>query len=247
MTHFEDASVVFNYQYPPWPTPTSRPQSSLPSKDAVDDMFKLGIDNRNQCFRIQSSTASKRTIRHHVRIPTASHFASPPSLSLQSSSAPDVTVACNNSSTKSQPSRPVPVRIKPNALTIPKSLNKEEILYRNFPKQTYEKRKITNERKHKKQQAQTLVEKYADTETWFQLRRSLAELKRLATTQEILVDPTTSAFHCDGHSFTALKQVMAEQQDDKKTTMLKSESGTTFIHVVSRILVFEIVNDIIRL
>jgi hypothetical protein len=225
MSHLEDQSLLSNYQFQRWSSSISRPKSCLPSKDTINDMFQIGIDNRNQLERPDSSSSSRRIIRPHIRIPTATRLASPPVLN-QPSSTPEPPLTPDHSATASRLHRSTPVRIKSTSLTIPISSTKEEKSYQNFPKQTHEKRKITRERKRRKQQAQTLAEKYAESETWFQLRRSLAELKRLATTQEILVDPTTSLFNCDGHSFTALKQVMAEQQEEKKAAAIFiSESG----------------------
>ncbi|CAF3511972.1 unnamed protein product [Rotaria socialis] len=227
MNNFEDSSILSNYQFPRWST-VSRPHSSLTSKDAVNDMFQLGIDNRHQSQKHESST-TKRTIQHHVRIPSASRRTSPPLLE-QPNSTPAHSATFDRSLPPSMGSRfhrSVPVHMKSTALTVPISNNKQDRSLQNFPKQSHEKRKIAHERKRKKQQAQTLAEKYADTDTWFQLRRSLAELKRLATTQQISVDPSTSIFNCDGHSFTTLKQIIAEQQEDKKAATLKSESGGT--------------------
>ncbi|CAF0841397.1 unnamed protein product [Rotaria sordida] len=228
MNHIEDSSIVSNYQFPRWSTTLSRSQSNLQSKDTVNDMFQLGIDNRNPFQKSESST-TKRIIHHHVRIPTTSRYISPSPID-QLNSTSDHNTTLDRSTPTSINSRyyhnrSIPIRMKSTALTIPISKSKEEQSFQNFPKQTHEKRKITHERKRKKQQARTLAEKYSDTETWFQLRRSLAELKHLATTQEILVDPSTSIFNCDGHSFSTLKQIIAQQQEDKKVALLKSESG----------------------
>ena len=217
MSHFEEPSNSSAYQFSRWSTTICRPHSSLPSKDAVTDMFKLGIDNRNQPQRLGSSSLSRRTIRHHVRIPTGS-----PPLPTQPTSTPDLNSSFDSSSPYVNV---VPVRIKSTALIIPTLKTKEENLSQNFPKQNHEQRKLTYERKRRKHQAQILAEKYAESETWFQLRRSLAELKRLATSQDILIDPSTSDFNCDGNSFAALKQVIAQQEEDKKMSIFKSDSG----------------------
>jgi hypothetical protein len=214
MSHFEDPAIASNYQFSGWSATSSRPHSSLSSKDVVNDMFKLGIDNRHQIQRLRSSS-SKRIIRHHIRVPTGS-----PPIPTQPTSTPDL-----HSTFNSPYVNPVPVRIKMNPLPIPFSRNKEENLSQNFPRQNHEQRKITYERKRRKHQAQILAEKYAQSETWFQLRRSLAELKRLATTQDILIDPITSDFNCDGNSFTTHKHVAAEQQEEKKTATFNFESG----------------------
>lgn len=216
MNHFDDPSLSNFYSYPRWPTSISRPHTSLPSKNA-SDMFKLGIDNRNHL----EVSSKKRLMRHNIHIPTALRVNSPPVLH-QPTPTPDLCSAVDQLSTISSIS-PTPIRIKSAALTIPSKKNSGEILTKNFPKQSHEKRKITQERKRKKQQAQ----KYSlnDSDTWFQLRQSLAELKHLATTEEIFVDPTTSLFNCDGFSFEALKQAINEQQEQKKINKFKSESG----------------------
>lgn len=113
------------------------------------------------------------------------------------------------------------MQMKSAAVALPNANRKEKHGGQNFPKQTHEQRQTTNERKRRKQQAQTLVEKYSETETWFQLRRSLAELKRLAMTENLLLDPTTSAFNCDGFAFSTLKQI------PRQPLPIKSESGTS--------------------
>lgn len=235
MNHLEQSPVVSNYQIqavspPPSATPF-RPLTSLPSKDALNDMFQLGIDQRTQAQRSESSL--KKRIIHHIHVPTSSRRLSSPPLNTHMMGS-EVNLRIDRSTPTLVPFRSSHsklIHMKSAALTMPTSENTDEQSYQNFPRQTHEKRKVTNERRRKKQQAQTLAEKYADTETWFQLRRSLAELKRLATTQEILVDPTTSPLNCDGHSFATLKQILAEQQEDKKAAALKSESGAICIHI----------------
>ncbi|CAF3585201.1 unnamed protein product [Rotaria sordida] len=208
MSHVEDPSIVCNYQFPRWSTTLSRSQSNSQSKDTVNDIFQLGIDNRNPFQKSELST-TKRIIHHHVRIPTTSRYIS--------ASPIDQANSISNHNTTLDRSTPTSINSR--------HYRHQEQSFQNFSKQTHEKRKITYERKRKKQQAQTLVEKYSDTETWFQLGRSVAELKRLATTQEILVDPSTSIFNCDGHLFSTLKQIIAQQQEDKKAVLLKSELG----------------------
>lgn len=199
MNLLEDSSNEYNYQFPRWPSSLSRPHSSSPSKNFLNDISKLGIDNRNQIPRPDSSSSIKRTIKHHIHIPTGS----PPSVN-PPLSTPDGTPKLLHSSpiiNKSGLYHTLPVRIKSTSLSIPSTKTKETIL-QNFPKQTHEQRKITHERKRKKQQAQVLADKYAENETWFQLKRSLSELKRIALTQNILVDPSTTLFNCDEHSIT---------------------------------------------
>jgi len=216
MSEFDDPSILNFYQFPRWLPSTSRPHTGLPAQNATD-MFKFGIDNRSQIDML----SKKRLMRHNTYISNESNDLSPP-LIPQPTPTPDLCSAVEQISTNSSIT-PLPVRIKSAALTLPIKTNSEEILSKNFPKQSHERRKITQERKRKKQQAQ----KYAlgDSDNWFQLRQSLTELKRLATTEEILVDPTTSLFNCDGYSFEALKQAIHEQQEQKKINKFKSESG----------------------
>lgn len=183
-------------------------------------MFNVGIDNRNQLQRYGSPPFSiKRATQHQVRIPTASLTVSPPILDQPISTPPEQTTTLTrptSASTGQRLSRPVPIRLKTSALTIPPSTHPEEIVYQNFPKQNHEKRKLVHERKRKKQQRQTFSDKQAEAETWLRLRQSLVELKRLATTQEILIDPSTSLFNCDGHSCKTNKSTVNEQAEDKK-------------------------------
>jgi hypothetical protein len=214
MNEFDDPSLLNSYQFPRWSSTTiTRPHTSLPTKNA-NDMFKNGFVNRNQL-----EISSKRHFsRHNIHIPNVSGVLSPPVLH-QPTPTPDLCSAVDQLSTISS-INPIPIRIKSATLKIPIKTNFQG---KNFPKQAHERRKITQERKRKKQQAQ----KYAqgDSDNWFQLRKSLIELKRLATTEEILVDPSTSLFNCDGYSFEALKQAIKEQQEQKKINRFKSESG----------------------
>jgi len=217
MSALEDLSNGYNYQFPRWSASISRPHSSLPSKDVVNDTFKLGIDNRNQIQRPDSSSSIKRTIKHHVCIPTGS----PPPLN-QPSASPELDHS-SPKPIKTRLYRSIPVRLKSPALSIPISKTKEENSLKNFPKQTHEQRKLTHERKRRKQQAQILADKYAESETWFQLKRSLTELKRLAKTQQILID-------CDDQSLTTLKQVINEE--NKNVAMFNSESNDLIIRQI---------------
>jgi hypothetical protein len=222
MSHSDDSSLLNFYQFPRWSTSITRPQSGLSSQN-VNDMFKLGIDNRNQLDKSDSSSSKKRHIQHNLHIRRGSRVLSPPFLH-QPTPTPDFCSVVDYVLPISPPSYNLtPVRIKSAALTIPIKTNLEEISLKSFPKQSHERRKIAQDKKRRKQQAQ----KYADTDcdTWFQLRQSLVELKHLATTEEVLLDPTTSVFNCDGFSFDALKQVINEQQEEKKIIKFISESG----------------------
>jgi hypothetical protein len=216
MSQFHDLSPLNYYQFPRWSATSTRPHTSLPSKNA-SDMFKLGMDNRN----LIEISSKKRLVQHNIHIPNGLRVVSPPLLN-QPTPTPDICSAVDQLSTTSSIT-PTPVRIKSAALTIPIKTNFKEILSKNFPKQTHERRKITQERKRKKQQAQKHALENSDN--WFQLRQSLAELKRLTTTEEIFVDPTTSLFTYDGYSYEALKQTIHEQQEQKKVNKFKSESG----------------------
>ena len=220
MTNFDDPSFSSSYQFPRWSASLNRPHTSVPTKYS-NHMFKLGIDNRNHI----ESLSRKHLIRHNNQNSIERRILSPRLLS-QPTPTPDICSTVDQLSTISSipPSYHVkPIRIKSAALTIPSKTNSEDIYFKNFPKQSHEKRKITQERKKQKLQAQ----KYAqnDSDNWFHLRQSLEELKRLAITEDILVDPSTSAFNCDGYSFEALKQVVREQQNEKKINKFKYESG----------------------
>jgi hypothetical protein len=219
MTNFDDPSLLNAYQFPRWSTSITRPQTSLPTKHS-SHMFKLGIDNRNQI----ETLSRKHLIRHNIHIPMERRILSPRLLS-QPTPTPDICSTVDQLSTVSSITPPyhlTPIRIKSAALTIPTKTNSEEIYLKNFPKQSHEKRKITQERKKRILQAQKSAQN--DSENWFHLRQSLEELKRLATTEEILVDPSTSVFNCNGFSFEALKQVIHQQQEEK-INKFKHESG----------------------
>ena len=217
MNNFDDPSFVNLYQFPRWHSTTpTRPKTSLSSKNA-SDMFKLGMENRH----LLELSPKKRLTRHNIYIPTGLRLLSPPPLN-QPTPTPDLGSIVDHLSTASFVA-PTPVRIKSAALSIPLRTPSVENSFKNFPTQSHERRKVTQERRRQKQQAQKNV--YEDSDKWFHLRQSLAELKRLATTEEILVDPTTSLFNCDGYSFDALKQAIKEQQQQKKINRFKSESG----------------------
>lgn len=216
MNEFDDPSLLNFHQFPRWSPSINRPHTSLPSKNA-SDMFKLGIDNRNQI----ESSSNKRLTRHNIYIPTDSRALSPPLLH-QPTPTPDLCSIVDENSLISSIA-PTPSPIKSSAFTIPIKTNSSETLLKNFPKQFHEKRKIFQEKKRQKQLAQKHA--HEDSDNWFRLRQSLAELKRLATTEEIIVDPTTSLFNCDGYSFEALKQAIKEQQEQKNINRFKSESG----------------------
>lgn len=216
MSHFDDPSLSYSYQFSRRPPSSVRPRTGLPSKNG-SDMFKLGIETRTQ----MEFPMNKPLIRHHVHIPTDTRAHSPPTLH-QPTPTPDLGSLIDQNSLISSIA-PTPTPIKSAAFTIPLKTSSGEVSWKSFPKQTHEQRKITQERKRQKQLAQQSAHKDADH--WFRLRQSLAELKRLATTEEIVVDPTTSLFNCDGYSFEALKQAMREQQEQRAINRFKSESG----------------------
>lgn len=218
MSHFDDPSLSYSYQFSRRPTSSVRPRTGLPSKNATD-MFKLGIENRTQ---MEFAPTKKSLIRHHIHIPTDTRAHSPPLLH-QPTPTPDLGGSLIDQNSLISSIAPTPTPIKSAAFTIPLKTNSGDVSWKNFPKQTHERRKITQERKRQKQLAQQSAHKDADH--WFRLRQSLAELKRLATTEEILVDPTTSLFNCDGYSFEALKQAMREQQEQKASNRFRSESS----------------------
>jgi hypothetical protein len=177
------------YQFPRWPSALSRPYSSFRSKDYHNDTIKL---TANQSQRPDSSHSfSKRIFQHHVCIPTGSGPVSPipplqPNTSFDLDIKPDHFPARPISSHRRRRRyRSIPVRVKSTSLSIPITKNKDEFSLQNFPRQTHEQRKVTRERKQRKQQAKILADKYAETDTWFQLKRSLSALKRLAISQVI--------------------------------------------------------------
>lgn len=218
MSHFDDPSFTYSSQFPRVTSAATRtrPHTGLPSKNG-SDMFKLGIENRTQ----MEFSVKKPIIRHHVHIPTDSRAHSPPLLH-QPTPTPDLGSLIDQHSLISSIA-PTPTPIKSAAFTIPLKTNIDEVPLKNFPKQSHERRKVTQERKRQKQLAQQSIHK--DSDHWFRLRQSLAELQRLATSEQILVDPTTSLFNCDGYSYEALKQAMKEQQEQKQINRFKSESG----------------------
>lgn len=178
MSFFEPISNVPNYQFQPWSSSSSRPQSGNRRNDSINDLSKLTIDN-------QKASSSKMIREYHVHIPTGSRFPSPPP---QPNPSPDLTTpSLDNLSRKLSSARryrSIPFRIKSTSLAIPTAKHPDEEPSRNFPRQTHEQRKVTHERKRRKQQAKLLADKYAESDSWFQLKRSLSELKRLATGEE---------------------------------------------------------------
>ena len=222
MNSSEDQSTLSIYQFPPWSASIHRPVSCPQQKESnAAETSKLTIDNRTSPDS-SSVSSKKRIIRHHVRIPTSSRLASPTSPHPRYST-PDLLSAGDQRSSTSMSTRShrtTAMQMKSAAVTLPNANRKDKHPAQNFPKQTHEQRQTTNERKRRKQQAQTLVEKYSETETWFQLRRSLAELKRLAMTENLRLDPTTSAFNCDGFA------IPHQPHEERKRVPIKSESGT---------------------
>jgi hypothetical protein len=213
------------YQFPRWPSTLSRSYSSFQPLDKLSDTTNLTLDNRNQYQRPDSSSStSKRIFQYHVRVPTGSGPVSPPPphTSFDLDIKPDRFLA---RSTSSRRCRSIPVRIKPTSLSISVSKNKEEFTAQNFPRQTFEQRTTTRERKRRKQQAKVLADKYAETDTWFQLKRSLSELKRLATSQDIQIDSNTSFFNCDTQ---ALKDVI-DNAEEKSVVLYQAPSGKSSI------------------
>ncbi|CAF3797219.1 unnamed protein product [Rotaria socialis] len=221
MNSFDDSSVDNFYQFPSWSTSLTRSHTILSSK-TTHNRFKLRIDNRSQF----GDTSKQYLSRQNVRFLTeSSRIYSPPPLH-QPTPTPDLCSTIDQASSHSsnyQARHLTPIRVKSAMLTVPIKSNSEETLSKNFPKQIHERRKIMQDRLRQKQLTQRFVE--ADTDTWFQLRESLAELKRLAKNDELLVDPTTSIFNCDGFSFEALKQVVDTQLEGQKVCNLKYESG----------------------
>ena len=219
MSHLDDSAVEHFYQFPRWSTPLTRSHTALPAKKAANK-FKLIKDNRNQIENL-----SRCIIRPNIQIATQSRVHSPPPL-YQPTPTPDIgfTNVQASSNLSNNPSHHLrPLRIKSATLTVPAKTSSEEISLKNFPKQSHERRQIMQQRKRQKQQTLRYIP--TDSDTWFQLRESLAELKRLATTEEVLIDPSTSLFSCDGYSFQALKRLTNQQFEQKKMNKPKYELG----------------------
>ena len=184
MNFFEPILNISNYRFQPWSTSFPRPLSkTIDREDSINDLSKLTLDNSNSSFS-RPSSSSKAIRQYHVHIPTASRLASPPP---QPNPSPDLTHLPESLSRRSitpRRYRSIPFRLKSTSFPIPNSKNHNELLPQNFPRQTHEQRKATNERKRRKQQAQILADKYAESDSWVQLKRTLTELKRLATTEE---------------------------------------------------------------
>ncbi|CAF0901889.1 unnamed protein product [Adineta ricciae] len=230
MSRFEDAAILSHYQFSRSAASTSRPQSSIPAKDAVTDMFNIGMDNRQELNRSESLPFSiRRVVRHQVRVPTASLVISS-TIGNPRSSTPEHIFTPERPLSAARTfrlSRSMPVRLKSTPIIIPPRVTTDKNPYQDFPKQNHEKRKLVHDRKRRKQERQFFSDKSSETETWNRLRRSLVELKRLATTQDVLIDPTTSLFHCDGHTCTEAKPINKEQQqEEKRAAAFKSESAT---------------------
>ena len=164
--------------YPSQVRSKSRRPSQVPRRE-LNEMFQLGVERRRE-----------------------TRLLSPPAL-YQPTPTPDVFSVMDDASSFTSHSR-VPGRISSTLFTLP---GNDRVLNRNFPKQSFERRQANEERRREKhQQRQRLIDN--DDEQWFHLRQSLAELKRLTTNEELLIDPTTTLFNCDGYSFEALKQAM---------------------------------------
>lgn len=218
MSRFADPSIVSHYQFSRSAASTSRPQSGVPTKD-------IGLDRRSS----SSPSPAKQLTRHQVRMATASLVTSPPFL-YPRSSTPERTLSPERPPSASRGlrlSRPMSVRLKPATLSIPASASIEEVSYQSFPKQSHERRMTAHDKKRKKQQLMSFSDKNAEAETWLRLRRSLVELKRLATTQDILLDPCTALFQGDGLTYTTVKHVNREFNRPGLTTSQSTFSRPT--------------------
>ncbi|CAF1543900.1 unnamed protein product [Adineta ricciae] len=161
------------------------------------------------------STSIKSTLQPESR----SH--SPPPL-YQPASTPDLDEESTTVSSQT------PVRIKSAMLAVPLKANFEEIPSNSFAKQSHERRKIAQERKLRKQQAQ----KYAhiDSDNWFHLRQTSAPLKRLIKTDECLIDLQTMQLNYEKLKHTILQEPNRKSESGcirPRTSVPKSTSFTT--------------------
>ena len=227
MSHSEDSSVLTNYHFPPWPSSSlsNRPHSSISSKETNIDVLDLMIDNRSS---VDLTIKQKRTIEHHVRIPTYSPSSSPILIN-QINSTPDLITTSDEiqkriRSSSIQLNQIKVSPLKQKSLSIPQQMKqKENISLSNFPRQTHQQRQITNERRKRKQQRQTSFDHQSESETWFHLRRSLAELKHLTinSTSTNILDQDKN-YH-DQQLFIQFKENHSQKQ--KQTISFKTQSG----------------------
>lgn len=221
MSDLDDSPRENLYQFPSWSTSLSRSHTVLSSKIGHNKL-KLRIDNRSQAINPPKQYLS----RFNVQLLTESLRLHSPPLLHQPTPTPDLCSTIEHElldSSNNQCHELKPIRLKSAAIAIPIKPNSDDTLLKNFPKQTHERRKMMQDRLRQKQLNQKFIQ--SETDTWFHLRESLAELKRLATSEEILIDPTTSVFNCDGFSFEALHHVVNKQLEDKKVNKFKCESG----------------------
>jgi len=223
-----DLSNKSIYQFARWPSSSSRSHSSSTTpSNFINEMPKLTIDNRNHISRSDSCSTQRIIKHHHIHIPTDLDQTSPPVVTPPSTS-PEQTRKSSAHAINSRRFRSIPVRIQSTPLTIPPGAKtRQEHAVQNFPKQTHEQQKVTRNRKRRKQEAQLLADKYAQSQTWFQLKRSLAELKRLATSNDFALEPSSTFFHADNeqqHSFDN-NQIHLNHDEQRKLTNLQCESS----------------------
>ena len=211
------------------PTSISRPATCSSSKEHdIHSRITSTHDHSVTTGRIPSAS-KKRLIRHHVRIPTFSRPASPAQVSRKDSSL-DYHLALARSSLNmltARADRSTALQLKSPSLIVPTMTGRGINSLQSFPRETHEKRKCTDERKRRKQEARSLEEKLSQVETWFQLRRSLGELKRLSSTSttQSLIHSTTSSFNWDQRACPAHNQTLAQSDEENKTNLFQTQSS----------------------
>ena len=231
MNHLETRTATSSPVH--WPTSIPRPVTRSSSKGHESHpLITSTIDNSMTTGRIVSGS-KKRLIRHHVRIPTFSRPSTPLEPSRKDSSV-DFHLSLARSSLKmltARAERSTALQLKSPSLTVPTSSGRGINALQNFPRETHEKRKCTDERKRRKQEARSLEEKHSQVENWFQLRRSLGELKRLSNITHSLSHSTTSSFNWDQRAFPGQKQLLVESDEENQTNPFQSQSSTKIVFV----------------
>lgn len=170
MSKREENSFLLRYQFAPWPDPTVRPSSSISSKENPTDFIGLSIDSRTSVELF----SSKEKVHHEIRIPIYSRCSTPTS-SRQINPTPETDFSSDDQiqlvSTRKS------IQLKSPFLQIPDENRRTKVKSNDFPRQTFEQRQTTNLRKKRKQKAQTSFELYPEIDDWFEIRRSLVELK----------------------------------------------------------------------
>ena len=208
MTSFEMTNPYLFYSKVLHPRPKSRVQSSLPSRESKQRFsshteYRKSPDTNN----LQPPTSHiRREFRTHS--PPILHQPTPtPTPDIHSTMDDDRSISSNVPLDDSKP-----IRLNSKCVKIPKTNQRERFHHQNdSSKQNYNRRQIVNERK------QRSISPDMNSNDWIELRQSLVELKTLAENEQILLDPTTSLFNCDGFCFEALQNNFYQQDIYRKT------------------------------